>query len=52
MYFIRILIICLIPLSVFSEVPPEYKKIISSYKVSNNSFDGFLLPSYEPPAQQ
>ena len=38
MYFIRILIICLIPLSVFSEVPPEYKKIISSYKVSNNSF--------------
>ena len=36
--FIIILIICLIPLSVFSEVPPEYKKIISSYKVSNNSF--------------
>ena len=38
MYFIRILIICLIPLSVFSEVPPEYKKIISSFKVSNDSF--------------
>ena len=35
---LRILIVCLMPLSAFPEVPYEYKKIINKYKVPNDSF--------------
>ena len=35
---LRILIICLMPLSAFSEVPYKYKKIINKYKFPNDSF--------------
>ena len=38
MNILRVLIIWLIPLSVFAEIPLEYKKIINKYKVSQDSF--------------
>jgi serine-type D-Ala-D-Ala carboxypeptidase/endopeptidase (penicillin-binding protein 4) len=38
MYIFRILIICLIPFSVFADIPVEYKKIIEKYKFPSNSF--------------
>jgi len=38
MNILRVLIICLIPFSVFAEIPLEYKKIINKYKVSQDSF--------------
>ncbi|MDA9642711.1 hypothetical protein N9S84_01305, partial [Nitrosomonadales bacterium] len=38
MNILRVLIIWLIPFSVFAEIPLEYKKIINKYKVSQDSF--------------
>ena len=38
MYILRVLIICLIPFSVFAEIPLEYKKIINKYEASQDSF--------------
>ena len=38
MNILRVLIIWLIPFSVFAEIPLEYKKIINKYKASQNSF--------------
>ena len=38
MNILRVLIIWLIPLSVFAEIPLEYKKIINKYKASQDSF--------------
>jgi len=38
MNILRVLFIWLIPLSVFAEIPLEYKKIINKYKASQNSF--------------
>ena len=38
MNILRVLIICLIPFSVFAEIPLEYKKIINKYKASQDSF--------------
>jgi len=38
MKFLRILILCLVPFSVFAELPLEYKKIIKKYKFPSNSF--------------
>ena len=38
MYLLRVLILCLVPLSLFAELPLEYKNIIKQHKAPPNSF--------------
>jgi len=38
MFLLRVLILCLVPLSLFAELPLEYKNIIKQHKAPPNSF--------------